>query len=324
MFKKNKSRKVKKETSDPTTQDSHAFTKAGDQSPTSLSKKVSESTTRNIISMAAILLGLCLIFVGSSLKELTQTIVINIASNLITTGFFALLVLDRIFLAQEKQDRKILNETFKKNQEKIKIILVEKESKVLYELPLEMLRGEFNRGEVLARIGMLPTTEKGIRFSIDYTGSPEFLTEINNISADVTCKELKIPCTKKEIEQFKMFGSPKVDRIPEKIEIILIEKVSGARYELPLEMLRKDFNRGEILARIGMLPTTTKGVGVSIEYVRGQKFLREINDVSTEVTRKVLEIPCTREEIEQFKMFTPSKLDKIAEPIVEEKDYNQD
>ncbi len=275
---------------------------------------VSESTNRNKISMAAILLGLCLVYVGSSLKELSQTIIVNIGSNLITTGFFSLLILDRISSGREREDRRNLNAALARNQQKIEVIFVEKESKKSHFLPLEMIREEFSRAEVLARIGMLPKIKKGDRFSIEYTGEQEFLRGINAVLAYETTK-LVIECAKEELEQFTMFAPTKLDNIVDttsqkKIRIFLVEKESNNRFELPLEMLRKDFNRGEVLARIGMLPTAKEGVRFSIEYTGEQEFLCKINDISINDGCKDLEIECTKEEIEQFKIFAPIKLDE--------------
>jgi hypothetical protein len=176
---------------------------------------INENRNRNAVSFLAVILGVILASVGSVVPGgLGQSIVVNIASNFITTGLFSFFIIDRILLAQENKNRRLLaareNEVTERNQQKIDVFFVGKESHEKFKLPLELLRGEFSRGEVLARIGMLPMKDEGKRFSIEYMGTPEFFREINDILANYKRTELLILCRQEEIERFKMHESYKV------------------------------------------------------------------------------------------------------------------
>jgi hypothetical protein len=166
---------------------------------------IDENNNRNTISLLAVLLGVILAIVGSNLPSgLWQSIVVNIASNFMTTGFFSFFVLDRILSAQENKSKKREQEIVSRNQQPIEVILLDRNSHERFKLPLELLRGEFNRGEVLARVGMLSMKTKGARFAFEYTGNSEFFSQINQIMANYGCNQLEIPCSREEIEQFKM------------------------------------------------------------------------------------------------------------------------
>lgn len=172
---------------------------------------INENNNRNIISLLAVVFGIVLARVGYSLPAgLEQSIVVNIASNFMTTGLFSFLILDRILEAQENRNNKQEKEAFIRNQQPIAVFLLDKASHERFRLPLELLRGEFNRGEVLARIGMLSMKNKGDRFAFEYTGNSEFFSKINQIMANDECNELEIPCSREEIEQFKMYEEYKV------------------------------------------------------------------------------------------------------------------
>jgi hypothetical protein len=176
---------------------------------------INENKIRNVISLLAVVLGIVLAIVGSSLPSgLGQSIVVNIASNFMTTGLFSLLILDRILAAQEEKNKKLLtareDDVFVRNQQPIEVFLVEKSARERFKLPLELLRGEFNRGEVLARIGMLSMKTKGARFAFEYTGNSEFFSQINKVMANYDYNQLEIPCNKEEIEQFQMYEEYRV------------------------------------------------------------------------------------------------------------------
>jgi hypothetical protein len=70
------------------------------------------------------------------------------------------------------------------------------------ELPVELQRGELTRAELLGRLGMIPMKNKGSRFSLAYTNTPDFLREINRIKNADGIGVLIIPCEKDEFEQF--------------------------------------------------------------------------------------------------------------------------
>jgi hypothetical protein len=178
-------------------------------------RMINDNKYKNNISMQAVFIGIILAVVGYFLPNgLGQSIVVNIASNFITTGVLSFFIIDRILLAQKNENKKQLlaqeNKIKERNQQSIDVILYDKESKDRFELPIELLRGEFTRGEILGRIGMLPMKEASKRFSIDYLGGQNFLSEINKILANYESKELVIPCEREEIEQFKMFEKYKI------------------------------------------------------------------------------------------------------------------
>ncbi|MGC4192016.1 MAG: hypothetical protein QM589_12765 [Thermomicrobiales bacterium] len=69
------------------------------------------------------------------------------------------------------------------------------------ELPLQMLRRDVSRMELLGRIGMLPMKNKGDRFSIDALATPEFMQQLNKVAEGKTSR-LTIPITEEEFDQF--------------------------------------------------------------------------------------------------------------------------
>jgi hypothetical protein len=176
---------------------------------------LNENKNRNIVSVLAGILGVILAVVGYVLPSgLGQSIVVNIASNFMTTGVFSFFIIDRILSVQENKNRKLLlmreSEVNERNQQKIEVFLLDKNSQERFNLPLELLRGEFNRGEVLARIGMLSMKKTGVRFAFEYTGEREFFRVFNEIMANYECSVLEIPCSREEIEQFKMYEDYRV------------------------------------------------------------------------------------------------------------------
>jgi hypothetical protein len=182
---------------------------------------VSENKYKNLVYLLVVLMGVGLTLLGNYLAEGTwKSIVINIASNLVTTGVFSFFVIEqllsrqenknkKLLFLQEEQNRELLSEQENKNreirQQEINVVLIDKESNERFKLPVELRRGEFTRGEILGRIGMLPMKEPSKRFSIDDLGGWPFLRKINDVLADYECKELKIICSKEEIEQFKLY-----------------------------------------------------------------------------------------------------------------------
>jgi len=89
----------------------------------------------------------------------------------------------------------------KRQMEHIKVVLhIKGESKEIV-LPLEMMRRDVSRAELLGRIGMLPMQQKGARFSLQSMASPEFMREINAL-VEGAKSTLVIPASKDEIDQF--------------------------------------------------------------------------------------------------------------------------
>lgn len=75
-----------------------------------------------------------------------------------------------------------------------------------YELPNKIRRAEFERNEILGRLGMIPMAEgkKGTRFAIDYLISKDFLRQIDAIRDGQGDMLLTIPCTLAEFQQFNL------------------------------------------------------------------------------------------------------------------------
>jgi hypothetical protein len=166
---------------------------------------MNESKSRNIISLLAVVSGIVLARVGYSLPSgLEQSIVVNIASNFMTTGIFSFLILDRILSAQENRNKRQEKETLDRNQQPIEVFLFVQNSPERFKLPLELLRGEFSRAELQARIGMLPIQNQSGRFAFEYNGDTEFFTQINDITTNKS-NRLEIRCSTEEIQQFKMY-----------------------------------------------------------------------------------------------------------------------
>ena len=69
------------------------------------------------------------------------------------------------------------------------------------DLPLEMLRRDVSRAELLGRIGMLPMRQKGARFAIRSLSTPAFMRAVNEV-VEGRISTLVIPATSGEIEQF--------------------------------------------------------------------------------------------------------------------------
>ena len=85
-----------------------------------------------------------------------------------------------------------------------KIIVVLQHGPQKIELPIELLRSEFTRAEILGRIGMIPTKDNNQRFSLGYLNNHEFLDQINQINEASGEGLLTIPCTKEEYNQFDL------------------------------------------------------------------------------------------------------------------------
>ena len=72
------------------------------------------------------------------------------------------------------------------------------------EPPGILRRSEFNRAEILGRVGMIPMKVKGKRFEINYLNTAEFIRRTNEISDAQGDSILTIPITDEEYNQFDM------------------------------------------------------------------------------------------------------------------------
>lgn len=82
-------------------------------------------------------------------------------------------------------------------------VFLEAPSGARVQLPLELVRRDLTRAELLGRIGMLPMREAGKRFSLRSLGSPATMRAINAISGGEGT-ELILPATEAEVEQFDL------------------------------------------------------------------------------------------------------------------------
>lgn len=87
--------------------------------------------------------------------------------------------------------------------ERVKVILQLDDGKQDVPLPLEMLRRDVSRSELLGRLGMLPMRERGARFSIRALSTPAFMRAVNQ-AVEGKASTLVIPVTKDELEQFEL------------------------------------------------------------------------------------------------------------------------
>lgn len=69
-------------------------------------------------------------------------------------------------------------------------------------LPFAMRRSEFNRAEILGRIGMIPIRVPTNRFHIKHLNTQEFYEEVNRIADANGSATLTIPCDDDEFTQF--------------------------------------------------------------------------------------------------------------------------
>ncbi len=87
-------------------------------------------------------------------------------------------------------------------------------------------------------------------------------------------------------------------RALEHVEISLQLEGEDSAIALPLEMLRKDISRAELLGRLGMA-LKNQGQRFSLKALSTPAFMQSVNEVVEGKTSKLV-IPCTKEEIEQF------------------------
>lgn len=70
-------------------------------------------------------------------------------------------------------------------------------------LPLEIIRRDVSRAELLGRIGSIPMRKPGTRFALRNIGTPAVMREINRVSRGET-NLLAIPASIEEVEQFDL------------------------------------------------------------------------------------------------------------------------
>jgi len=87
-------------------------------------------------------------------------------------------------------------------------------------------------------------------------------------------------------------------RALEHVEVALRLEGENSTVALPLEMLRKDISRAELLGRLGMA-LKNQGQRFSLKALSTPAFMRSVNEV-VEGKTSTLVIPCTKEEIDQF------------------------
>lgn len=89
-------------------------------------------------------------------------------------------------------------------------------------------------------------------------------------------------------------------RLKERVEVVLkLQGDDGKSIILPLELLRRDVSRAELLGRLGMLPMREKGSRFAIRSFSSPAIIRELNAV-VEGKSSTIVIPVSTEEIEQF------------------------
>lgn len=87
-------------------------------------------------------------------------------------------------------------------------------------------------------------------------------------------------------------------RALEHVEVQLRLEGENSTIALPLEMLRKDISRAELLGRLGMA-LKNQGQRFTLKALSTPKFMRAVNEV-VEGRTSALIIPCTKEELDQF------------------------
>lgn len=84
---------------------------------------------------------------------------------------------------------------------------------------------------------------------------------------------------------------------PITVRLVLTDSREGLRPELPLRMRMRELSRAELLGRLGMLPMKKPGARFALRGLASVSFLDAIDAARR---TGVIEIPATREELEQF------------------------
>lgn len=104
--------------------------------------------------------------------------------------------------AKAREIQADLKEERKRQSRGITVVLQSGNNRI--DLPVELRRTELTRAEILGRIGMIPMKKKGSRFTLEYLNTPEFLRQINQITAGEGEGILTIPCKPEELTQFEL------------------------------------------------------------------------------------------------------------------------
>jgi hypothetical protein len=91
----------------------------------------------------------------------------------------------------------------KKALEEVKVLLklAGTDGGIEVNLPLNIIRKDVSRAEILGRMGMIPMKEKGKRFALKGLFSPDFIKQVNAVARGES-NQIIIPATKAELEQF--------------------------------------------------------------------------------------------------------------------------
>lgn len=93
--------------------------------------------------------------------------------------------------------------TQRRQVEVVLVRMFDRQNDRMVTLPLELLRRDVSRAELLGRIGMLPMRQKGARFSIRFFSSPEFYRALNRV-AQGESDIITILVTPDEVDQFEL------------------------------------------------------------------------------------------------------------------------
>ena len=85
----------------------------------------------------------------------------------------------------------------------------------------------------------------------------------------------------------------------EEVQVSLVLEGSNKEVTLPLNILRKDVSRAEILGRLGMVPMKEKGKRFSIRNLFTSDFIKQVNKVARGESNKIV-LKVTEEEFNQF------------------------
>ncbi len=96
------------------------------------------------------------------------------------------------------------------------------------------------------------------------------------------------------------FGDRRTKKLQaEEVTVLLSIQGEGRQLALPLEIIRRDVSRAELLGRIGMIPMRKAGSRFALREIGSPATMRAINAVVKGET-SVLVIPASAEEVEQF------------------------
>ncbi len=204
--------------------------------------------------------------------EYLRSILYAIATSLIAAGI--------VYLFIDKKLKELLQ-----TDDEITVILKSPHDEVACP---PMSRKDFSRAEVMGYIGMLHGSE---RFLISSTKTRKFGEDIRKIKKGEGNQNLIVECTDEEIKPFL----PGYKKDKDEIRIILQSEDDAKKKYLSID--RNDFNRAEILGRIGMLSIPER---FSIKSLKSPEFFEQIQKVKGNKNEKELVVTCTNEEIKQF------------------------